>query len=113
MKAIGSIFRSVMRPPVIRLLVLLGWLTIVMAFRFGEDIGSGWARYTLRAVVSSYLLYLLWCASVAIRREYRAEVRARRLVRNGCPRCGYDLVGLPSGSTCPECGASPPPAPQV
>ena len=24
-----------------------------------------------------------------------------------CPACGYDLRGLPIGSTCPECGASP------
>ena len=104
MRAVGSIFRSVMRPPVIRLLVLLGWLSIVMAFRFGENMGPGWPTYTLHAVVISYLLYLLWRAAVAIRKEYKAEVRARRLVRNGCPHCGYALAGLPPGSPCPECG---------
>jgi hypothetical protein len=34
-------------------------------------------------------------------------VRLRR-ARTGCKRCGYDLSGLPPGSSCPECAAEPP-----
>ncbi len=34
-------------------------------------------------------------------------IRRRSRTRTGhCPTCGYDLVGLPAGTTCPECGAA-------
>jgi hypothetical protein len=37
---------------------------------------------------------------------FRTDWKRRRIERAGlCPKCGYDLRGLPDGRACPECGA--------
>ena len=42
---------------------------------------------------------------------WQSHVKRRRLARaRGCQACGYDKAGLAPSSTCPECGAPPPPA---
>ncbi len=44
----------------------------------------------------------LWAAWTTL-----AWARLRRMRRRGlCGQCGYDLRGLPTGATCPECGPS-------
>ena len=46
------------------------------------------------------LCYMLLFAPPAIRSHLR------RRGKNRCPKCFYDLSGLPTNSPCPECGAS-------
>ena len=40
-----------------------------------------------------------------LRHDYRAVKRGHAILWSRCPRCGYDLRGLPE-SRCPECGAT-------
>ena len=52
----------------------------------------------------------LWTAPLAALGVALSELRARRRALPGqCPRCHYDLSGLPPGSPCPECAAVSPP----
>jgi hypothetical protein len=60
-----------------------------------------WRGVAIDTAFYSGLAFVLWCAPRVIRWQ-------RRRARGQCPACGYDLSGLPQGSSplpCPECGA--------
>lgn len=47
----------------------------------------------------------LWIPFLLVAGATAAAWRPRR--RAGCPRCGYDMTGLPAAAVCPECGLAP------
>lgn len=51
---------------------------------------------------------VIWFALLFSPRMVRRALQRRRGV---CPRCGYDLHGLPAGAACPECGETRPAIP--
>lgn len=82
-------FESRLGAPVIELLPVV---------RIGESAGGGNNWYVRLPLWIPTVALLIWCA-LAWRRA--------RFPRPGlCPRCGYDLAGLPS-EQCPECGRTP------
>ncbi len=56
-----------------------------------------WTGLAFSTAFYSGLWLLLFCAPALSRRTLRRR-------RGLCPRCAYDLKGLPPASTCPECG---------
>ena len=61
-----------------------------------------WSGLLLNTLFWSATCWTLWRGPAALRRW-----RWRRAGR--CGTCGYELVGLPEGSRCPECGTVPAP----
>jgi hypothetical protein len=55
-------------------------------------------------LIDTVLYAALWGALLAAFTRLR---RRRRLARNLCPNCAYDLKNTPTGSPCPECGTEP------
>ena len=83
-----------------------------------KNLQSGWrfehvarapewrVQYERSPALTSVLVVVLLPAAFTLSASliaWRLDVVARR--RSGvCIKCGYSLVGLPAGSTCPECG---------
>ena len=75
------------------------------AGKLGLPLCPVWPGFMLDSVMLGGAAWGIWQGREAIRRWVRRR-------RDQCPRCGYDLVGLPDGAPCPECGSAPS-APQV
>ncbi len=56
-----------------------------------------WPGFALNTIFYAALAWGLWQVPLAIR-------LGRRRRKGLCVRCGYDLKGLATGATCPECG---------
>lgn len=67
--------------------------------------GSGWL-----GILVVPLWMLMGPAAVGAAWAFRAHAR-RTAGGTLCPRCGYPRAGLAAGAPCPECSASPTPAP--
>ncbi len=75
------------------------------ANRIGLTLRIG-PRRAILVEVEPTLLYVL-SGALATFATWRLFRLFRRRRANHCPRCNYDLAGLPSSSpSCPECGAS-------
>jgi hypothetical protein len=59
-----------------------------------------WPGFAINTVFYAAILWMLFAAPFALRKW-------RRIRRGPCPKCGYDLRGLPADTVaCPECGAT-------
>lgn len=66
-----------------------------------------WTRTPTRLGVTVPLWAATFAAALAFAGTWGLETRSRRRQSVGFwPRCRYDLKGIATGSTCPECGAS-------
>ncbi len=69
-----------------------------------------WWFQSYRSARQDWRCIPLWLppiAAFALLEATRVLVRAQRRARNQCPRCAYNLRGLPPASPCPECGHTP------
>jgi len=70
-----------------------------------------WTYYRGRININETMFVPLWFAiapaALATLFAWRQDAMARRR-RHGveCPKCGYDIRGLPPSSPCPECGTA-------
>jgi hypothetical protein len=55
-----------------------------------------WPGFIINTLFYAIILWLLILGPFVLRRHIRRK-------RGQCPKCGYDLRGIP-GSGCPECG---------
>lgn len=58
-----------------------------------------WLGFAANTALYFVVISLLWHVAISL----RARLRRRAA---GCPRCGYDLTGLPAPAICPECGSA-------
>ena len=58
-----------------------------------------WPGFAINTVFYAFVLWLLFAAPFALRRR-------RRIRRDLCPKCAYDLRGSTDAALCPECGAA-------
>jgi hypothetical protein len=102
------------------MLSLLSWQRLTEASRYVDVIGieigqmgsrlvagqSGflptrpiWPGFAINTVFYAAVLWMLFAAPFALRKW-------RRIRRGLCPKCGYDLRGIPTAPVRPECGSS-------
>ena len=80
----------------------------VLAYPFGWRTGPRSLRVPGNAAVISYTYFFLLLMLLPTARllvwGFRKLRRHRRLARNLCPQCAYDLRAHKPGERCPECG---------
>jgi hypothetical protein len=78
------------------LMLLCGSAVLLAAVLASASLPQPWGRMAgLLAIAASILAWY--------RMDRPREIRAERLEKGQCLRCGYDLTGNVSG-VCPECG---------
>lgn len=108
--AIGWPLRSFRGERVYRGMVdpgVVGWLSPSSAIGSPGYVRIGSLDIPVRPIWTGLLLDVLLVMSAGALALSLRDVwcRRRRLRAGECPRCRYDLLGLPGGARCPECGA--------